>query len=138
MPESADDQTHRHRWRPDARLARLRLHPRRDHGRGAWRRALADAFFIAFRLPNHFRAIFAEGAFAAAFVRLMPAPWSNPAIDAAAVRRSHCRGADRDQSRPARAGAAVHAEVVGLLAPGLVDDPARFDLAVAFTRITFP
>src|SRR5439155_26866023 len=29
---------------------------------------VADAFFIAFRLPNHFRAIFAEGAFAAAFV----------------------------------------------------------------------
>src|SRR6202051_276734 len=29
---------------------------------------VADAFFVAFRLPNHFRAIFAEGAFAAAFV----------------------------------------------------------------------
>src|SRR5712692_4388472 len=28
----------------------------------------ADAFFIALRLPNHFRAIFAEGAFNAAFV----------------------------------------------------------------------
>jgi putative peptidoglycan lipid II flippase len=27
---------------------------------------------------------------------------------------------------------------VGVLAPGLVDDPARFDLAVALTRITFP
>src|SRR5215472_19013157 len=29
---------------------------------------VADAFFVAFRLPNHLRAIFAEGAFAAAFV----------------------------------------------------------------------
>ena len=29
---------------------------------------MADAFLVAFRLPNHFRAIFAEGAFAAAFV----------------------------------------------------------------------
>jgi putative peptidoglycan lipid II flippase len=29
---------------------------------------VADAFFVAFRLPNHFRAIFAEGAFNAAFV----------------------------------------------------------------------
>ena len=27
---------------------------------------MADAFFVAFRLPNHFRAIFAEGAFSAA------------------------------------------------------------------------
>ena len=29
---------------------------------------LADAFFVAFRLPNHFRAIFGEGAFNAAYV----------------------------------------------------------------------
>src|SRR5437764_2773154 len=29
---------------------------------------VADAFLVAFRLPNHFRAIFAEGAFVAAFV----------------------------------------------------------------------
>src|SRR5215472_13571596 len=29
---------------------------------------VADAFFVAWRLPNHFRAIFAEGAFNAAFV----------------------------------------------------------------------
>src|SRR5712691_1832342 len=29
---------------------------------------LADAFFVALRLPNHFRAISAEGAFNAAFV----------------------------------------------------------------------
>ncbi len=28
--------------------------------------------------------------------------------------------------------------VVGLLAPGLADDPARYDLAVTLTRITFP
>src|SRR5204862_7831553 len=30
--------------------------------------SIADAFFVALRLPNHFRAIFAEGAFNAAFV----------------------------------------------------------------------
>ena len=29
---------------------------------------MADAFFVALRLPNHFRAIFAEGAFNAAFI----------------------------------------------------------------------
>jgi putative peptidoglycan lipid II flippase len=29
---------------------------------------VADAFLVAFRLPNHLRAIFGEGAFAAAFV----------------------------------------------------------------------
>src|ERR1700752_1128448 len=29
---------------------------------------LADTFFVALRLPNHFRTIFAEGAFNSAFV----------------------------------------------------------------------
>ena len=29
---------------------------------------MADAFFVALRLPNNFRAIFAEGAFNAAFI----------------------------------------------------------------------
>src|ERR1700740_3510318 len=33
---------------------------------------VADAFFVALRLPNHFRAIFAEGAFNAAFVPPYP------------------------------------------------------------------
>ena len=31
---------------------------------------LADAFFVALRLPNMFRSLFAEGAFSAAFVPL--------------------------------------------------------------------
>ena len=34
---------------------------------------VADAFFVAFRLPNHFRALFAEGAFNAAFVPMFSA-----------------------------------------------------------------
>src|ERR1041384_5063371 len=29
---------------------------------------MADAFFVALRLPNHFRSIFADGAFNAAFI----------------------------------------------------------------------
>ena len=32
--------------------------------------AIADAFFVAFKLPNFFRRLFAEGAFSAAFVPL--------------------------------------------------------------------
>ena len=32
--------------------------------------AVADAFFVAFKLPNFFRRLFAEGAFSAAFVPL--------------------------------------------------------------------
>jgi putative peptidoglycan lipid II flippase len=100
---------------------------------------IADAFLVAFRLPNHFRAIFAEGAFAAAFV---------PA---------YARTIEQDGRDPARRFAdrlatamvvlqivllgialAFTPQVVRLLAPGLADDPQRFDLAVALTRITFP
>src|SRR6202521_4691073 len=44
---------------------------------------LADAFFVALRLPNHFRAIFAEGAFNCAFVsayaRIREAGGADPA-----------------------------------------------------------
>ncbi len=100
---------------------------------------IADAFFVAFRLPNHFRAIFAEGAFAAAFV---------PAY-ARTLEADGTRAARSFADRLALAMIVLQAvllvialiytpQVVRLLAPGLADDPSRFDLAVALTRITFP
>ncbi len=100
---------------------------------------VAEAFLIAFRLPNHFRAIFAEGAFNAAFVPTY-----------ARLRQEDGTPAARHFADEILAGmTAVHVvllvlalgftpQFVGLLAPGLVDDPFRFDLAVTLTRITFP
>ena len=44
---------------------------------------IADAFLVAFRLPNHFRAIFAEGAFAAAFVPAYARIRTQNGVDAA-------------------------------------------------------
>jgi putative peptidoglycan lipid II flippase len=44
---------------------------------------VADAFFVALRLPNHFRAIFAEGAFNAAFVPAYAHPHAGGEADAA-------------------------------------------------------
>ena len=32
---------------------------------------IADAFFVAFRIPNYFRRVFAEGAFSAAFIPVL-------------------------------------------------------------------
>jgi len=100
---------------------------------------VADAFLVAFRLPNHFRAIFAEGAFAAAFV---------PAY------AKRLQQAGSEEARRFADGVAsglmlllsvllalallFTPMVVRLLAPGLSADPVRFDLAVALTRITFP
>ena len=100
---------------------------------------VADAFFIALRLPNHFRAIFAEGAFNAAFV---PAYARVRGERGAAPARLF---ADRVFTMLMAAEAALLAvalmftpAVISLLAPGFVEDPQRFALAVELTRITFP
>ena len=100
---------------------------------------VADAFFVAFRLPNHFRAIFAEGAFAAAFVPAYARTLEQAGIDAAKLFADRIAAALIVINLALLAVALLFTPwVVALLAPGFVDDPARFDLAVAFTRITFP
>src|SRR5258706_4144597 len=100
---------------------------------------VADAFFVALRLPNHFRAIFAEGALNAAFI---------PAY--ARVRGSSGDAAVRlfadrvfvlllaSQIVLLAAALLFTPLVIGALAPGFDKDPARFALAVELTRITFP
>ena len=101
---------------------------------------VADAFFVALRLPNHFRAIFAEGAFNAAFVPAYARIRGQGGRSRrAAVRRPHLHAAVRGRGGAAR-GRAVCSRptVIGLLAPGFARDPGRFALAVELTRITFP
>lgn len=100
---------------------------------------LADAFFVALRLPNHFRAIFAEGAFNAAFV---------PAY-------AHVHG-ERGEAAARLFGNRIFTllfasqvvllvvawlfmpQVISLLAPGFGDEPTQRQLAIDLTRITFP
>jgi putative peptidoglycan lipid II flippase len=100
---------------------------------------VADAFFIALRLPNHFRAIFAEGAFNAAFV---PAYARIRGQAGAPTARLF---ADRVFTMLVAVEAVLLAvallftpAVISLLAPGFRDDPERFALAVELTRVTFP
>jgi putative peptidoglycan lipid II flippase len=98
---------------------------------------VADAFFVAFRLPNHFRAIFAEGAFAAAFVPAYARTLEQAGLPAAKLFADQIGAALIAINLVLLAVAMIFTpEVVSVLAPGL--DPARFDLAVALTRITFP
>src|SRR5262245_2295354 len=100
---------------------------------------MADAFFVAFRLPNHFRAIFAEGAFAAAFVPAYARTLQQAGIDAARLFADRIAAALITINLVLLALALLFTPwVVSILAPGFVDDPVRFDLAVALTRITFP
>jgi putative peptidoglycan lipid II flippase len=100
---------------------------------------VADAFFVALRLPNHFRAIFAEGAFNAAFVPAYARIREQGGADPARV------FADRiftllllSQIVLLAAALFFTPEVIRLLAPGFANDPERFPLAVELTRITFP
>ena len=100
---------------------------------------VADAFFVAFRLPNHFRAIFAEGAFAAAFVPAYARTLEQAGIDVAKLFADRIAAALVAINLALLAIALLFTPwVVSLLAPGLIGDPERFDLAVALTRITFP
>ena len=100
---------------------------------------VADAFFVALRLPNHFRAIFAEGAFNAAFV---------PAY-------AHVHGEKGEASAKLFADRIFTLmfasqlvllvvawlfmpQAMSILAPGFSDDAAQRQLAIELTRITFP
>ncbi len=100
---------------------------------------IADAFLVAFRLPNHFRAIFAEGAFSAAFVPSYSRAIEQEGRDAARKFADRIAAAMLVLQLVLLAVAlAFTPAIVSLLAPGLTRDPQRFELAVALTRITFP
>lgn len=100
---------------------------------------VADAFFVAQRLPNHFRAIFAEGAFNAAFV---------PAYAHVQGGKGNVAGllfASRiftllliSQIVLLAVAWLFMPQVIALLAPGFSDEPGQRALAIELTRITFP
>ena len=92
---------------------------------------VADAFFVALRLPNHFRAIFAEGAFNAAFVPAYARIRKQSGADGAGI------FADRvftlllaSQVVLLAAALLFTPTLITLLAPGFTEDALRFGLAV--------
>jgi putative peptidoglycan lipid II flippase len=108
----------------------------------AWFGATAgmDAFFVAFKIPNFLRRLFAEGAFSQAFV---------PIISEYKEKRSHEAVQDLvNRVAGTLGGVLILITVVGMLAspvvitvfaPGfLYTDSVRFDLAAEMLRITFP
>lgn len=100
---------------------------------------VADAFFVALRLPNHFRAIFAEGAFNAAFVPSYARAREQEGSVAAALFADRVFTLLFGVQLVLLAVALLFTPaLIWLLAPGLVDDPQRFALSVDLTRITFP
>lgn len=99
---------------------------------------VADAFFVAFRVPNFLRRIFGEGAFTVAFVPVF-----------SAVREEHPDSARAFLDLVAgRLGAVLvllsalgvlcAPQIVWLLAPGFADDPDKFAATVDTLRLVFP
>jgi putative peptidoglycan lipid II flippase len=101
--------------------------------------SIADAFFVAFKLPNFFRRLFAEGAFAAGFIPIFSGLLAREGRESAR--------AFAEQSLAVllwgllilvTLAQVAMPWVMTVMAPGFAADPAKFDLAVALTRLTFP
>lgn len=100
---------------------------------------LSDAFFVAFKLPNFLRRLFAEGAFNSAFVPMFSGMLAVEGKEKA-----------RDFASEAMSFLLMILLIVTglfiaampwlmyLLAPGFVSDPDKFDLTILLTRITMP
>jgi len=97
-----------------------------------------DAFFVAFKIPNLLRRLFAEGAFSQAFVPILAEQKNkNPSevrdlIDRVATLLSIALVI------AAALGMAAAPLIVYLTAPGFAAEPGKFALTVELLRITFP
>ncbi len=100
---------------------------------------IAEAFFVAFRFPNLFRRLFAEGAFNSAFVPLFSKRLAGEG------RKSATKFAHEVLSSLTTVLIVftILAEIfmpwlMVVIAPGFMETPEKFDLAVILTRIAFP
>ncbi|MEO1611744.1 MAG: murein biosynthesis integral membrane protein MurJ [Pseudomonadota bacterium] len=98
---------------------------------------VAEAFFVAFRLPNMFRRFFAEGAFNMAFVPLF-AKRLEGGEDAKGFAEEAMAGLLLILLTLSAAAIVFMPVLMFALAAGFADDAAKFDLAVAYGRIQFP
>jgi len=87
-----------------------------------------DAFFVAFKLPNLLRRIFAEGAFSQAFVPILAEYKSKQGEDATRVFVAYVSGL-LTLAAP---------WVIMVTAPGFADTADKFTLTTQLLRITFP
>ena len=97
---------------------------------------LADAFFVAFRIPNTFRRLFSEGTFNAAFV---------PSYSSINNKKKSENFANNIFSLLILGLLSLVFLIeifmpifVFLIAPGFVGDNSKMELAITLTRITFP
>lgn len=100
---------------------------------------VADAFFVALKLPNFFRRVTAEGAFSVAFVPLYSGLMESKEEGQPARFASNAFSIMMLFLVPFTVLAIIAMPlIVDVIAPGFGDDPERYNLAVELSRITFP
>nr|WP_240953371.1 murein biosynthesis integral membrane protein MurJ [Sneathiella chinensis] len=100
---------------------------------------ISDAFFVAFRIPNMFRRLVAEGAFSAAFVPMFARQLEGKSEKEALDFASHALGFLTGFLFLFSALFMIFMPfLMQYLAPGFEPGGLRFELAVDYTRITFP
>ena len=98
-----------------------------------------DAFFVAFKIPNLLRRLFAEGAFSQAFVPILAEYRQRQTPEETkTLTDSVATALFLVLVVAAALGIALAAFIVYLSAPGFVADPGKFALTTTMLRITFP
>jgi putative peptidoglycan lipid II flippase len=100
---------------------------------------LSDAFFVAFKLPNFLRRLFAEGAFNSAFVPIFAGMLATEGEEKAKQFASEAMSFLVLLLLITTLVFIVFMPwLMFILAPGFSDNPTKYDLTVLLTRITFP
>ncbi len=98
-----------------------------------------DAFFVAFKLPNLLRRIFAEGAFSQAFVPILAEYKSQQGEEATRTFLAYVSGLLTLVLAIVTAiGMLAAPWVIWATAPGFTDTPEKFELTTSLLRVTFP
>ena len=98
-----------------------------------------DVFLVAFKIPNFLRRLFAEGAFAQAFVPVFTEYKETRTRAAMLDLAAHVSGTLTIVLLiVSTLGVMLSPLIIMLFAPGFIDEPARFELATHMLRITFP
>ena len=98
----------------------------------------ADAFFVAFRLPNTFRRLFAEGTFNAAFIPSYAGTLATNKKDADNFAKNVFNLLFIILLFFVLVAEIFMPQLIFLIAPGFYKDPEKLNLAIDLSRITFP
>lgn len=98
-----------------------------------------DAFFVAFKIPNFLRRLFAEGAFAVAFVPVLTEYKERRSIDELKQFVDRVAGTLGAVLLAVTLAGVLGAPVLAMIfAPGFIGSEGKLDLAVDMLRLTFP